>query len=113
MSTYRTAQGRKIDMAALISKNEKTRAVGNMNVNARGDTIDNQGKVIKPRNQHVNERYEKTVNNKHVQSSVRQSQPKRETIVEDKLPNESDFNDSDDLEIEQIKQQEKTKKGKK
>ena len=40
MAQYRTAQGKNIDMAALAAKNERTRAVGNMNVNARGDTID-------------------------------------------------------------------------
>ena len=48
MAVYRTAQGKQIDMAALAAKNEKTRAVGNMKVNARGDTIDGFGKIIEP-----------------------------------------------------------------
>ncbi len=43
MSKYRTAMGKTVDMAALTAKNEKVRAVGNMSVNARGDTIDARG----------------------------------------------------------------------
>jgi hypothetical protein len=43
MAIHRTALGKQIDMAALAAKNEKTRAVGNMKVNARGDTIDGKG----------------------------------------------------------------------
>lgn len=61
MAIYRTAQGRKLDMAQLAAKNEKTRAVGNMNVNARGDTIDNQGRVIVPVTKKVGNRYSNTV----------------------------------------------------
>ena len=44
--TYRTAQGRVVDLGAMIAQNETVRAVGNMNVNARGDIIDNQGRVL-------------------------------------------------------------------
>ena len=61
MAIYRTAQGRKLDMAQLAAKNEKTRAVGNMNVNARGDTIDANGKVIVPVTKKVGNRYSNTV----------------------------------------------------
>lgn len=61
MAIYRTAQGRKLDMAQLAAKNEKTRAVGNMNVNARGDTIDSNGKVIVPVTKKVGNRYSNTV----------------------------------------------------
>ena len=40
MPAYRSAQGKMVDMSVLAAKNEKVRAVGNMNVNARGDVID-------------------------------------------------------------------------
>jgi hypothetical protein len=63
MTIYRTAQGRRLDMAQLAAKNEKTRAVGNMNVNARGDTIDSQGKIIVPVTRKVGNRYSNTVAN--------------------------------------------------
>lgn len=46
MANYRTAMGKTIDMTSLAKRNEHTRAVGNMSVNARGDTIDAKGKVI-------------------------------------------------------------------
>ena len=36
---YRTMQGRYIDIEKLRGANEDARAVGNMNVNARGDVL--------------------------------------------------------------------------
>lgn len=56
-----TALGKPFDMAALRSKNEKVRAVGNMNVNARGDVIDSHNKVINDATKRVNIMYQKTM----------------------------------------------------
>jgi hypothetical protein len=56
-NVYKTAQGRVIDMGKLILQNEKVRAVGNMNVNARGDVIGDDDRVIKSRSQQVNQQY--------------------------------------------------------
>lgn len=67
MAKYRTALGKVIDMTILQGKNEKTRAVGNMKVNARGDTIDSNGNIIKPATSKVNEAYSKTVGNRSAQ----------------------------------------------
>lgn len=64
MSKYRTAQGKVVDMTQLAAKHEKTRAVGNMSVNARGDTIDAAGKIILPVTKKVGDRYQKTVSNR-------------------------------------------------
>lgn len=64
MGKYRTAQGKVLDMNSLIAKNEKVRAVGNMKVNARGDTIDGAGRVVRPVTQKVNDNYAKTVGNR-------------------------------------------------
>ena len=58
---YKTAQGKKLDMGALRLQNENERAVGNMNVNARGDLIDDAGKVISSKVQQVNTQYNKQV----------------------------------------------------
>ncbi len=44
-----TMQGKPIDFDALRTKNEKTIAVGNAGVNARGDTIGPGGKIVKKR----------------------------------------------------------------
>lgn len=45
----RTARGQLIDMDALRSKNANKKAVSNVNINARGDYMDNSGKVVKSR----------------------------------------------------------------
>jgi hypothetical protein len=63
---HKSALGKSIDMAALRSKNEQVRAVGNMAVNARGDVIDANGRVINDNNKRVNEHYMKSVRPKTV-----------------------------------------------
>lgn len=120
MANYRTAQGKTIDMGALVAKNERARAVGNMKVNARGDTIDSYGRVIEPVTAKVTNQYAKTVGNRSARPTTSQPQkpvtkPTMEPImpdVEEKLSIEEDFDSAEDLEIEQIKQEE-VKKGKK
>jgi len=56
---YKTAQGKTVDLGALILKNEQTRAVGNMNVNAAGDMIDGNNQIIDQRNHQVQRQYNK------------------------------------------------------
>ena len=55
MANYKTAMGKVVDMAALTAKNEKTRAVGNMKVNARGDTIDAHRCILRTETIKVND----------------------------------------------------------
>jgi len=57
---YRTAQGKIVDLGALQAQNENVRAVGNMQVNARGDRIDANGQVISTRAQQVNRNLDRT-----------------------------------------------------
>lgn len=45
--TVKSARGRIIDLGALASQNEKTRAVGNVPMNARGDRLDSKGNIRK------------------------------------------------------------------
>lgn len=45
MKSVKTAKGRVIDMSALAAKHEKTRAISNYPLNARGDIIDSRGSV--------------------------------------------------------------------
>ena len=49
--TYRTAQGKVVDLGAMMVQNETVRAVGNMSVNARGDIIATRGEQV---NRHLN-----------------------------------------------------------
>ena len=53
--TYRTAQGKIVDLGAMMVQNETVRAVGNMKANARGDIIDNHGHVVATRGEQVNQ----------------------------------------------------------
>jgi hypothetical protein len=57
---YTTAQGKAVDLGAIILQNEHVRAVGNMNVNARGDLLDGSSRVIDQRNQQVARQLERT-----------------------------------------------------
>ena len=48
-TTYRSMQGREVDMNKLININELTPAVGNMRVNARGDELGPGGQIVRKR----------------------------------------------------------------
>jgi hypothetical protein len=60
---YKTAQGKTVDMGALRLQNENVRAVGNMKVNARGDLLDDEGRVISTKVEQVNNQYNKQIQN--------------------------------------------------
>lgn len=55
---YRTMQGRMVDIEKLRAANEDIRAVGNMNVNARGDVLGPGNTVLKTKEQVMREYYE-------------------------------------------------------
>lgn len=46
---HRTARGKEINMNALAKQHELDRAVSNVPINARGDVIDNRGKIVRTR----------------------------------------------------------------
>ena len=50
---YKTAQGKSVDLGTIMLQNEHVRAVGNMNVNARGDILDGNNKVIQTKNRQI------------------------------------------------------------
>lgn len=56
---YKSAMGRVVDMGALMLENENTRAVGNMNVNARGDILDSANRVVETKNKQVAKHYQR------------------------------------------------------
>ena len=55
---YRTMQGRMVDIEKLRAANESVQAVGNMNVNARGDVIGAGGKIVTPKETVIKKYYE-------------------------------------------------------
>ena len=127
MAQYRSALGKPVDMGQLAAKNENVRAVGNMSVNARGDTIDGTGKVVVPVTKKVGEAYQRTVANraanlirqKNGSGPVGDKEQVAETlepvlatapiVEEELLPNELEFEDDDEAaEIEALKAQEES-----
>jgi len=109
MAQYRTAQGKSLDMAALAARNERVRAVGNMPVNARGDTIDSQGKIILPVTQATSEAYKRTVADRAVNNVSKNTTPNYPATVdsiEEFTADDLGFDDADSIEIETIKAQE-------
>ena len=136
MATHRSALGRTIDMGQIAAKNEHVRAVGNMNVNARGDTIDSHGRVVVPVTKKVGEAYQRTVANRaanlirqkngsgpveakadevevSVETPIAAAPVVEEPITaEELLPEELELEDDDDAaEIEALKAQESLPKG--
>jgi hypothetical protein len=59
---YKSAMGKTVDMGSLLLQNERVRAVGNMNVNARGDRLDSNNQIVEPKNQQAQRRYRKQSN---------------------------------------------------
>jgi len=54
--------GKVVDIGALMLQNENVRAVGNMGVNARGDTLNSSNKVIDSKNRQIQRQNKKQTN---------------------------------------------------
>lgn len=67
---YKTAQGKTIDMGQLMLENEQVRAVGNMNVNARGDLLDGANRVIESKPKQVQRQYSRQVQSRSAKIPV-------------------------------------------
>jgi hypothetical protein len=91
---HRTAMGKMLDMGALRTKNEKVRAVGNMNCNARGDTIDSNDNIIEDNTKRVNQHYMRSVIKQQPQNKQRSQVS--QTIKTDNNTRES-YNPSADI----------------
>jgi hypothetical protein len=59
---YKTAQGKAVDLGAIMLQNEKVRAVGNMNVNARGDKLDSDNRVVDTKPRQIQRQNARTTN---------------------------------------------------
>ena len=50
---YQSAQGQSVDLGTIKLRNETVRAVGNMNVNARGDVLDSNNRIIDTKSRQI------------------------------------------------------------
>jgi hypothetical protein len=95
---YRSAMGKTVDMGALQLQNETVRAVGNMNVNARGDTLNSNNQIIDKKSHQVRRQYRRqsNVSNQEVTTSNvalrKANQPITEVFQDqfDDLPEDND-----------------------
>ena len=69
--THTSMRGKEIDMEKMSMRFEKTPAVGNMKVNARGDEIGEGGKIIRTREQVLADYYAQNPNALHEEVSTR------------------------------------------
>ena len=67
-------QGKEIDMEKMALKNELAVAIGNMRVNARGDELGAGGKIVRTREQILQDYYKN--NNRAVQDETTPSSKK-------------------------------------
>jgi hypothetical protein len=90
---YKSAQGKTVDLGALLLQNESVRAVGNMNVNARGDTLDSTNRVIDQKNRQVQRQYRKQTspasNDLPPTTSNRAARQSPQNVVEEPAPFET------------------------
>lgn len=83
MTNRKTYRGKLIDLDSLQRSNEKTTAMGNMGVNAKGDKLGPGGEIIEPANSRSRTHYNTkrtTVNNR---GSLKSEPSKAETKVFD------------------------------
>lgn len=86
MAKKRTFKGRMVDMTEIARKGQETQALGNMNVNARGDEIDSNGNILKSRDKVVREKnanYSKTSTNASVISSFEDDNDEMVELTDD------------------------------
>lgn len=93
--TYRTANGKVVDIGALQLQNENVRAVGNMSVNARGDLLDSNNQPISRRNQQVARQYRKQTTNVSHDEVV----TSRRNVEADPVPAAEDLVEFDEAEV--------------
>jgi hypothetical protein len=102
---YKSAMGKPVDIGSLILQNEQVRAVGNMNVNARGDVLDSGNRVIDQKNRQVQRHYRKqstNMNNIPVAKSTREARQAQQPPVTVSDVDSDTFSDlpEDDLEMD-------------
>lgn len=96
MPAYRTAQGKMVDMSRLAAKNEKVRAVGNMNVNARGDIVDSNNQVIKDSTKRVKNNYQKAVGQRQPNPVNKTVNIPKPSVMEELTSEEKELFDNDE-----------------
>jgi hypothetical protein len=86
----RTALGKVVDMSIISAKHEKTRAVGNMGVNARGDIINSNNQIIRDRTSRIENQNNKSVSGFADTTTIQAPKPPIEELSASELEFEQD-----------------------
>ncbi len=78
--TYKTMQGKEVDMDKLMRANELMPAIGNIRVNARGDELGPGGTIVRKREEVMAEYYES--NPKVVRDDPAPAEPTKSGVVQ-------------------------------
>jgi hypothetical protein len=77
---YKTANGKRINIDAIVSQNEESIAVGNMRVNARGDELGPGGRVERTREKVMADYYKLNTPVATDRVPVPREEPKRDLV---------------------------------
>jgi hypothetical protein len=90
---YQTAQGLQVNIDQMRILNEKSVAVGNMQVNARGDQVSRSGEIIKSRNEIMKDHYSRQIDpvvkynpNKRKQAQDAIQQQTQQQVATENIP---------------------------
>jgi hypothetical protein len=94
MQNIRTSlQGQKINFDQFVAYNDKTKAVGNMRVNARGDIIDASGNILKTRTEIMKQKFIGSTNVSHRKTRTGKTKAQNTQSSQNNISNESQTED--------------------
>lgn len=106
MQNIRTSlQGQKINFDQFVAYNDKTKAVGNMRVNARGDIIDASGNILKTRTEIMKQKFIGSTNVSHRKTRTGKTKAQNTQSSQNNISNESQIvsqYDDDQSEIQSV-----------
>lgn len=89
MQNIRTSlQGQKINFDQFVAYNDKTKAVGNMRVNARGDIIDASGNILKTRTEIMKQKFIGSTNVSHRKTRTGKTKAQNTQSSQNNISNE-------------------------
>ena len=106
---YKSMQGKSIDMDLLRQKNELTPAVGNARVNARGDELGPGGKIVRKREDVLEDYYRDTPNQVPDEAPVATGESEIEhkaDAVEEEIPEVDKVFGSEEVQDEDVENSE-------
>ena len=84
----RSAQGKSVDLGTIMLQNEHVRAVGNMNVNARGDRLDSNNQVLETKPRQIQRQNARTTNVSATEVHTSSIKARRQNTAESKTETE-------------------------